>query len=65
MSPFQALYGRPPPNLPSYLAGSSTVASIDDTLLTHTRLLEQLKETLSASQQRMTSNANKHQTPDG
>lgn len=60
MSPFQALYGRPLPALPDYIAGSSTIASIDDTLLTHSWLLDQLKANLAASQARMTKSANKH-----
>lgn len=60
MSPFQAMYGRPPPVLPTCLAGSSNIASIDDTLLTHKRLLEQLKANLEASQHHMNTSANKH-----
>ncbi|KAL0319962.1 UNVERIFIED_CONTAM: Retrovirus-related Pol polyprotein from transposon.6 [Sesamum radiatum] len=32
MSPFHALYGRPPPSFVPYISGSSTVASLEDSL---------------------------------
>nr|GEX51401.1 Ty3/gypsy retrotransposon protein [Tanacetum cinerariifolium] len=60
MTPFQALYGRPPPTIPHYTLGSSQVASIDSTLLEHQRLLALLKDTLAKTRQRMTDQANKH-----
>ncbi|GJS54525.1 ty3-gypsy retrotransposon protein [Tanacetum coccineum] len=60
MTPFQALYGRPPPSLPRYTLGSSQVASIDDTLVEHERVISLLKDTLIKTRQRMTEQANKH-----
>ncbi|GKB30446.1 ty3-gypsy retrotransposon protein [Tanacetum coccineum] len=60
MTPFQALYGRPPPTIPHYTLGSSQVVSIDSTLLEHQRLLALLKDTLAKTRQRMTDQANKH-----
>ncbi|GJZ33313.1 ty3-gypsy retrotransposon protein [Tanacetum coccineum] len=60
MTPFQALYGRPPPTIPHYTLGSSQVASIDSTLLEHQHLLALLKDTLAKTRQRMTDQANKH-----
>nr|GFD41501.1 Ty3/gypsy retrotransposon protein [Tanacetum cinerariifolium] len=51
MSPFQALYGRPPPSIPHYTLGSSQVASIDTTLMEHQRLISLLKETLKRTRQ--------------
>ncbi|KAL0388981.1 UNVERIFIED_CONTAM: Gag-Pol polyprotein [Sesamum calycinum] len=32
MTPFQALYGRPPPSISSYIAGTTTVAALDESL---------------------------------
>ncbi|GJV33354.1 ty3-gypsy retrotransposon protein [Tanacetum coccineum] len=60
MTPFQALYGRPPPSLPRYTLGSSQVASIDATLMEHERVISLLKDTLTKTRQRMTDQANKH-----
>nr|GEX07905.1 hypothetical protein [Tanacetum cinerariifolium] len=60
MPSFQALYGRPPPTVPSYLVGSSLVASIDETLVVHRQLLDQLKETLDHTCEHMLSLANHH-----
>nr|GEU99669.1 reverse transcriptase [Tanacetum cinerariifolium] len=60
MTPFQALYGHPPPSLPHYTLGSSQVASIDATLVEHERVIALLKDTLSKIRQRMTDQANKH-----
>nr|GEW51010.1 reverse transcriptase [Tanacetum cinerariifolium] len=60
MTPFQALYGRPPPSLPHYTLGSSHVASIDATLMEHERVIALHKDTLSKTRQRMTDQANKH-----
>nr|GEU33567.1 reverse transcriptase [Tanacetum cinerariifolium] len=60
MSPFQALYGRPPPSIPHYTLGSSQVASIDTTLMEHQRLVSLLKVTLQRTCQRMSEQANKH-----
>nr|KAJ0205923.1 hypothetical protein LSAT_V11C500259630 [Lactuca sativa] len=60
MTPFQALYGRPPPAFPHYTMGSSKVESIDSTLTMHQQLISQLKDTLQQTRQRMTDQANKH-----
>ena len=62
MTPFQALYGRPPPLIPHYILGNSPVASIDATLVEHQRVLGTLKETLRRTRQRMVDQANKHRS---
>ncbi|KAJ9564492.1 hypothetical protein OSB04_000458 [Centaurea solstitialis] len=59
MTPFEALYGRPPPTVPSYVLGSSSIASIDSTLANHQQLLSQLKKTLAITRQRMVDQANR------
>ena len=33
MTPFQALYGRPPPSIPNYQVGASSVNEVDQTLV--------------------------------
>lgn len=54
------LYGRPPPDFPQYITGSSNVAYIDTTLLDHQHLLTNLRTTLQRTRQRMTDQANNH-----
>ncbi|KAL4582981.1 hypothetical protein LXL04_007545 [Taraxacum kok-saghyz] len=61
-SPFHALYGRHPPSIPSYTAGSSPIESIDSTLEAHKSLITTLKQTLERTRQRMSDQANKHRT---
>ncbi|OMO55704.1 reverse transcriptase [Corchorus capsularis] len=53
MTPFQALYGFPPPSIPSYLPGSTTVAQLDDSLIDRQQLLKQLKANLARASNRM------------
>ncbi|KAI3739425.1 hypothetical protein L2E82_29829 [Cichorium intybus] len=60
MSPFQALYGRPIPDLNRYMPGSSSNASIDLALSEHNRLRSLLQDNLRRAQQRMTALANSH-----
>ncbi|GKC55762.1 ty3-gypsy retrotransposon protein [Tanacetum coccineum] len=60
ISPFQALYGRPPSSIPHYTLGSSQGASIDTTLMEHQRLVSLLKVILQRTRQRMTEQDNNH-----
>lgn len=53
MSPFQALYGRPPPSIPNYQIGASSVHEVDQTMISRTSLLRQLKINLQAAINRM------------
>ncbi|CAM8925994.1 unnamed protein product [Rhodiola kirilowii] len=57
MSPFEAVYGRPPPTVLDYVPGSATVAGVDEHLAHHKRLLSELKQNILRAQLRM-----KHQT---
>ncbi|KAE8702143.1 hypothetical protein F3Y22_tig00110500pilonHSYRG00129 [Hibiscus syriacus] len=59
MSPFQALYGRPPPTVPFYIISTSKNASIDATLTHRDQLLSELKQALRHSQQAMMQQTNK------
>ncbi|KAK2380216.1 hypothetical protein QL285_035697 [Trifolium repens] len=60
MTPFQALYGRCPPNIRTYVSGDSQVATLDEILIEHHRILGILKANLQRAQQRMVSQANTH-----
>ncbi|XP_076956095.1 uncharacterized protein LOC143631131 [Bidens hawaiensis] len=60
MTPFQALYGRPVPDINRYLAGKSDTASIDATLIEHNRLRKLLTTNLKRAQQRMLSLTQAH-----
>ncbi|KAA8514958.1 hypothetical protein F0562_018255 [Nyssa sinensis] len=50
---FQALYGRPPPTIPHYHEGYSPVHEVDQSLVSRDALLRQLKDNLSAANNRM------------
>lgn len=53
MSPFQALYGRLPPLIPAYSLDSTSVHEVDIALRTRDELLQQLKQNLQASINKM------------
>ncbi|KAF5480472.1 hypothetical protein F2P56_001220 [Juglans regia] len=53
MTPFQALYGHPPPSVPLYHNGFSFVNEVDEHLTTRDEILRQLKANLEASINRM------------
>lgn len=60
MTPFQALYGRLPPNLTIYSPGSTPIATLDETLSQRQAQLQLLKQNFTYAQQRMRSQANSH-----
>ncbi|KAH9791984.1 hypothetical protein KPL71_003946 [Citrus sinensis] len=60
MSPFQALFGRPPPSIPPYLKGSTSIQALDKALSEQDALLHSLKENLRRAQHRMIQKANAH-----
>ena len=53
MTPFQALYGRPPPIILVYPMGSSLVDKVDHSLATRDALLKHLKKNLAIARNRM------------
>lgn len=58
LTPFEAVFGRSPPLLTDYLAGGSTVASVDELLTERATILHELKENLHKAQLRMRNHAN-------
>ena len=59
-TPFQTLYGRPPPAIPRYELGSTLVGEIDEQLQHRDELLDELKHHLEASNNRMKQLADAH-----
>ncbi|PRQ47337.1 putative nucleotidyltransferase, Ribonuclease H [Rosa chinensis] len=62
MSPFQALYGRPPPSLSTYLPGSSKVHAVDTSLQARDQLLKDLKGHMATAQNRMKQHSDQNRT---
>ena len=62
LTPFEALFGYPPPRLMDYILGTTNVDSVDMHLGTRQQLLALLKQNLVATQERMKLNADKHRT---
>ena len=59
-SSFQALFGRPPPSIPPYSKGSTSIQALDEALSERDALLRSLKENLRQAQHRMIKKANAH-----
>ncbi|CAM8948383.1 unnamed protein product [Rhodiola kirilowii] len=62
MTPYEAVYGRPPPALLDYEPCSSTVDAVDEMLSTRAEMLQHLRANLLRAQQRMAQQANLHHT---
>lgn len=53
MSPFEAVYSRPPPSIASYVPGSTAVHAVDVALRNRDRTLACLKANMANAQERM------------
>ena len=62
LTPFETLFGYPPPKLLDYIPGTTKIDSVDVQLRTRQQLLALLKQNLVPAQERMKVNANKHRT---
>ncbi|KAL0297746.1 UNVERIFIED_CONTAM: hypothetical protein Sradi_6826700 [Sesamum radiatum] len=60
MTPFQALYGRPPPSISSYVTGTTTVAALDESLRHRHSILSMARYHLARAQLRMKQQADRH-----
>ncbi|XP_031099869.1 uncharacterized protein LOC116004076 [Ipomoea triloba] len=58
-SPFRALYGREPPNIPAYAQNSTTVPVVECLIQERHQLLRSLRENLRQAQYSMAQRANK------
>ncbi|GAU26773.1 hypothetical protein TSUD_317710 [Trifolium subterraneum] len=52
-SPFEIIFGKPPPSIPHYLMGSSPIEAVDSILSNRQKLITKLKATLTKAQTRM------------
>ena len=60
LTPFEALYGFPPPSLQSYILGTTRVDALDSLLCQRAAILATLKGHLVAAQEKMKFQAEKH-----
>ncbi|XP_076891896.1 uncharacterized protein LOC143543466 [Bidens hawaiensis] len=59
MSPFKALYGRDATSIHDYIPGSTTIGSIENSLIEHQGILSSLKHSIEIAKQKMVKQANK------
>lgn len=59
ISPFEALYGLPPPTMLSYVPGTTKVQAVDEYLRNREAILKELRRNLRNAQDRMKSKANR------
>lgn len=62
MSPYEAVYGRPPPTLLDYVGTNTTVEAVHSLLSDHTQALLNLKENLVRAQHHIKQQADAKQT---
>ncbi|MCH80967.1 Ty3/gypsy retrotransposon protein, partial [Trifolium medium] len=60
LSPFQVMYGKPPPSIPDYISGTSTIDACDAVLTSRDEILALLRKKLAKAQLQMKANADKH-----
>ena len=60
MTPFEAVYGIPPPNLLSYIPGMTKVQAVDGYLRDRSTILRELQHNLNLSRNRMKTQAYQH-----
>ncbi|KHN29903.1 Retrotransposable element Tf2 155 kDa protein type 2, partial [Glycine soja] len=60
VSPFEATFGKPPPSLPSYLAGDSSIEPVDSILTFRTHLHTVLQRRLAKAQAAMKKHTDSH-----
>ena len=53
MTPFEAVYGRPPPNIPTYTRGATHIQAVEEDLRTRDDILRQLKTNMIRARNRM------------
>lgn len=60
ITPFEAVYGIPPPHPLTYVPGTARVQAVDEYLQSRDSLLRDLRRNLQLAQDRMTNHANQH-----
>ena len=62
LTPYEVVYGQPPPAVPTYESGTTKVDLVDRSLQERGRILSQLKTNLVSAQVRMKQHADKHRS---
>lgn len=62
LTPFQVVYRKPPPSIPSYILGSSNIEAIDITLSTREEIFAFLHENMLKAQKQMKEQEDNHRT---
>lgn len=60
ISPFEAVYGQPPPTLLSYIPGTTKVQAVEDLLRSRGEILRELRRNLADARDRMKIHADQH-----
>jgi hypothetical protein len=60
LTPYEVMFGKPAPSIPSYIAGSSSIDACDAVLKTREDILALLRKNLSKAQARMKLAVDKH-----
>ncbi|KAA8536795.1 hypothetical protein F0562_029273 [Nyssa sinensis] len=55
ITPFEAVYGKPPPSLLTYVPGTARVQAVDEYLQDRDQILRELRRNLQLAQERMKS----------
>jgi hypothetical protein len=63
-TPFEVIFGKPPPAIPNYLSGSSSVDASDVVLTSRAEILNLLRKKLAKAQLVMKAQADKHRRDD-
>lgn len=58
-TPFEIVYGKPPPNLLSYVVGTARTEAVENELKARDEVLKELHENILLAQSRMNFYANK------
>jgi hypothetical protein len=59
-TPFEITFGKPPPTIPQYLAGTSTIYVVDDLLANREAMLTDMRRKLAKAQHTMKASADAH-----
>ena len=62
MTPFEVVYCQPPPTITKYVPGSSKVDQVDKELMDRNKIIQLLKDNLTAAQARMKQQADKYRS---
>ena len=60
MTPFEAVYGIPPPNLLSYIPGTTKVQAMDEYLWDRSTILRELQHNLNLAHNHMKTQVDQH-----